>query len=107
MSKVLEDEVMEQLFRTARTHVAWLDKPVTDETLRDLYDVMEVGTHERKYEPRPLCSSSAHGRRQERLRAWRWHPATLRRPCSHPLRPSSRMTYGFMRNSPNCSHTTH
>ena len=43
MSKVLEAEVMEQLFRTARTHVAWLDKPVTDETLRDLYDVMKWG----------------------------------------------------------------
>jgi 3-hydroxypropanoate dehydrogenase len=37
----LDDAALDQLFRTARTHNAWLDKPVTDETLRDIYDVMK------------------------------------------------------------------
>jgi hypothetical protein len=32
MNEVLGDAVLDQLFREARTHVAWLDKPVTDET---------------------------------------------------------------------------
>src|SRR5213594_2001611 len=43
MSKVLEDKTLDQLFRKARTHSAWLDKPISDETLRQLYDVMKWG----------------------------------------------------------------
>jgi 3-hydroxypropanoate dehydrogenase len=42
MNEVLGDAVLDQLFRKARTHVAWHDKPVTDETLK-LYDVMKWG----------------------------------------------------------------
>jgi 3-hydroxypropanoate dehydrogenase len=43
MNNVLGDEALDQLFREARTHNAWLDKPVTDNTLRQLYDVMKWG----------------------------------------------------------------
>jgi 3-hydroxypropanoate dehydrogenase len=43
MNKVLGDEALDQLFREARTHSAWLDKPVTDDTLRQLYGVMKWG----------------------------------------------------------------
>jgi 3-hydroxypropanoate dehydrogenase len=43
MNNVLGDEALDQLFREARTHSAWLNKPVTDETLRRLYDVMKWG----------------------------------------------------------------
>src|SRR6185503_15987193 len=43
MNKMLSDEALNQLFREARTHNTWLDKPVTDETLRQLYDVMKWG----------------------------------------------------------------
>jgi 3-hydroxypropanoate dehydrogenase len=39
----LDDATLDQLFRTARTHNAWLDQPVTDETLRQIYDVMKWG----------------------------------------------------------------
>jgi 3-hydroxypropanoate dehydrogenase len=39
----LNDEALDLLFRKARTHNAWLDKPVTDETLREVYDVMKWG----------------------------------------------------------------
>jgi AraC-like DNA-binding protein len=34
---------IDKLFRDARTHDAWLDKPVTDETLRELYNALEWG----------------------------------------------------------------
>lgn len=34
---------IDQLFREARTHTAWLDKPVSDDTLRDLYDALRWG----------------------------------------------------------------
>ena len=39
MSNPLHDEALDQLFRTARTHVAWLPKAVDDALLRKLYDV--------------------------------------------------------------------
>jgi 3-hydroxypropanoate dehydrogenase len=31
------------IFRNARSHSAWLDKPVSDDQLRDLYDTMKWG----------------------------------------------------------------
>ena len=43
MSKVLNDEALDQLFRAASTHNAWLDKPVSDDTLRQVYDLMKWG----------------------------------------------------------------
>ncbi|PYS92815.1 MAG: malonic semialdehyde reductase [Acidobacteria bacterium] len=43
MNNVLGDEALDQLFRAARTHSAWLDKPVNDETLRQLYDLLKWG----------------------------------------------------------------
>src|SRR4029077_2355508 len=41
MSQPIADAAMDTLFREARTYVAWLPKPVTDQTLRDLYDVLK------------------------------------------------------------------
>ena len=43
MNKPLDDQALDQIFRTARTHTAWLDKPVTDNTLRQVYDLMKWG----------------------------------------------------------------
>src|SRR5919201_6936644 len=43
MKPPLNDEALEQLFRRARTYSTWLDKPVTDEVLRRLYDLMRLG----------------------------------------------------------------
>ena len=40
---VLGDEALNQLFREARTHSAWLDKHINDDTLRQLYDVTKWG----------------------------------------------------------------
>lgn len=39
----LNGEALNVLFREARTYGAWLDKPVTEETLRELYDLMKWG----------------------------------------------------------------
>lgn len=41
MDKRLNEEGMNLLFREARTHAHWLDKPVGDDTLRELYDLMK------------------------------------------------------------------
>ncbi len=39
MSQPIADAAMDTLFREARTYSAWQDRPVTDQTLRDLYDL--------------------------------------------------------------------
>jgi len=37
----LDDGALDQLFREARTHYAWTDRPVADETLRELYELLK------------------------------------------------------------------
>jgi 3-hydroxypropanoate dehydrogenase len=41
MTTGLDDVALDQLFRTARTYDAWLDRPVGDDMLRRLYDLMK------------------------------------------------------------------
>lgn len=43
MRQPLPDAALDQLFRQARSHGAWSDRPVTDETLRTLYDLWKWG----------------------------------------------------------------
>jgi 3-hydroxypropanoate dehydrogenase len=43
MSTSLSEEGLDLLFRQARTHSAWLNKPVSDDTLRQLYELMKWG----------------------------------------------------------------
>ena len=44
MSKaVLDDNALDILFRAARSHNGWQDKPVGDEQLRQVYDLMKMG----------------------------------------------------------------
>jgi 3-hydroxypropanoate dehydrogenase len=39
----LNDHGLDLLFRRARTHNSWLDRPVGDDLLRALYDLMKMG----------------------------------------------------------------
>jgi 3-hydroxypropanoate dehydrogenase len=41
MRAPIDDAGLDQLFRQARTHYVWTDRPVTDETLRQLYDLLK------------------------------------------------------------------
>jgi 3-hydroxypropanoate dehydrogenase len=43
MRQPLSFEALDQIFRQARTHNVWLDKPVSDGTLRRVYDLMKWG----------------------------------------------------------------
>ena len=43
MSKVLSDDSLDLIFRAARTHNVWLDKPVDDGLLRRVYDLAKMG----------------------------------------------------------------
>ncbi len=40
---ILSDAALDQLFRTARTHNAWHDKPVSDAQLHAIYELMKWG----------------------------------------------------------------
>ena len=42
-SAVLNDQSLDALFRQARSHNAWHDKPVSDDLLKQLYDLMKMG----------------------------------------------------------------
>ena len=43
MQRMPEDDCLDLIFRNARTHTTWLNKPVSDEMLRQLYDTMKWG----------------------------------------------------------------
>jgi 3-hydroxypropanoate dehydrogenase len=43
MSKPLSDEALAGIFRDARTHTAWLPKPVDDDLLREIYELAKLG----------------------------------------------------------------
>lgn len=43
MSHAVNDAALDRLFREARTHNGWHNKPVSDELLQQLYDLMKMG----------------------------------------------------------------
>jgi 3-hydroxypropanoate dehydrogenase len=43
MSKTLSDDALDQLFRESRTHNGWQNKPVSDDLLKQVYDLMKWG----------------------------------------------------------------
>jgi 3-hydroxypropanoate dehydrogenase len=43
MTPPIDNDALDVLFRKARTHNAWLDKPVSDDLLRELYELMKYG----------------------------------------------------------------
>ncbi|MFC3125244.1 malonic semialdehyde reductase [Pseudoroseomonas globiformis] len=51
MAEPLGAAALDQLFRTARTHYKWQDKPVSDETLKQLYELVALGPTSANCEP--------------------------------------------------------
>ena len=43
MGEALHDQALDTIFRQARTHNGWSDKPVSDDLLRQLYGLMKWG----------------------------------------------------------------
>ncbi len=43
MTESLPPDALDQLFRNARTHNVWLDRPVGDELLHELYELLKFG----------------------------------------------------------------
>ncbi|GAC1485235.1 MAG: malonic semialdehyde reductase [Acetobacteraceae bacterium] len=40
---MLDGTSLDQIFRTARTHYTWQDRPVSDDDLRQVFDLLELG----------------------------------------------------------------
>ena len=43
MNSALDDQSLNQIFRSARTPNGWADRPVEDDTVREIYDLMKWG----------------------------------------------------------------
>jgi 3-hydroxypropanoate dehydrogenase len=43
MTTKLDSQSLDQLFLKARTHKTWTDRPVSDQQLRELYDLLKMG----------------------------------------------------------------
>jgi 3-hydroxypropanoate dehydrogenase len=43
MSNMMSDDGLDLIFRKARTHSAWLDRPVDDALLKQVYDLAKMG----------------------------------------------------------------
>ncbi len=66
--KLLDGASLDLLFREARTHHRWTDRPVEEETLRALYELMRAGPTSANSSPARFVFLRTHPAR-ERLRA--------------------------------------
>src|SRR6476646_2748606 len=79
----IEDADLNQLFLDARTHNGWLDKPVPDTMLREIYDLAKFGPTSANTQPMRLLflrTASA----KERLRA-HLAPANVDKTLTAPV----------------------
>ena len=78
----LSDDAIDQILRKARTHNAWLDRPVSDETLRELVALASKGPTSANQSPARFVfvkSPEAKARLEPHLSSVSGHaPATLR-----------------------------
>ena len=58
---MLDDKALDSIFRSARTHNGWLPKPVTDDQLRAIYDLMKWGPTSANCQPARIVWSTARG----------------------------------------------
>ena len=66
MTQVLNDAALDQILRAARTFNKFQDKPVSDQTLRDLYELAKWGPTSMNCQPaRVVFVRSARKRRQD------------------------------------------
>jgi len=69
MSIPVGNEALDILFRQARTHNAWLDKPVSDDVLRQLYELMKFGPTSANSNPARILFLRTHEAKQRLLPA--------------------------------------
>jgi 3-hydroxypropanoate dehydrogenase len=80
MSESISQSARDSLFTHARTHNGWLDKPVSDSLLHEIYDLMKMGPTSANCSPRadPFVRTPE-GRRSCARRS---PAATSKKPCA-------------------------
>jgi 3-hydroxypropanoate dehydrogenase len=63
MTSALDDQSLDQIFRSARTFNSWAGRPVEDDTVHEIYDLMKWGPT-RTAAPRGLFGCIAPTERQ-------------------------------------------
>ena len=51
MAEALSDSALDQVFRTARSYNGWLDRDVSDEQIRAIYELMKMGPTSANQQP--------------------------------------------------------
>lgn len=103
MSEAITHAALETLFTGARTHNGWLDIPVSDETLREIYDLMKWGPTSANCSPaRIVFVRSPEGK--EKLRP-ALSSGNLEKTLTAPVTAIVAWTASFMSACLNCSRT--
>jgi 3-hydroxypropanoate dehydrogenase len=79
----LSDHALDVLFRQARTHNAWLDKPVGDDLLRQLYELLKLGPTSANSCPARIVFLRTHEAKQRLLPAL--SPANVDKTIKAPV----------------------
>ena len=78
MSDMLAPQVLDQLFRSARTHHGWTDRPVGESEARAIYELMRWGPTSANSSPaRFVWVRSPEGRERLAALAWDRNPAKV------------------------------
>ena len=102
----LSDEALDTIFRQARTHNGWLDKPVSDDLLHQIYDLAKFGPTSANTSPMRIAFVKSAAAKQRLKPALM--PANADKTMAAPVcAPSSQMISGFMNTFPSsCSPLT-
>jgi len=76
MAEALPDTALDQLFREARSYNGWLDKPVSDEQIHAIYELMKMGPTSANQQPARIVWCKSPEARQRLAR----HAGEMNRP---------------------------
>ena len=62
--RLLDDAALDQLFREARSYNGWLDRPVSDEQIRAIYDLMKMAPTSANMQPARIVWVKSEGAKQ-------------------------------------------
>ena len=98
MNRVLDPAALDQIFRSARTHNVFLERPVADEQLRELYELLKWGPTSANCSPARFVFLRTH-EAKERLRP-ALAPGNLEKTLKAPVTAIVATDYEFYEKLP-------